>query len=733
MGTGTPGSPVFFMEYAGARPRRRRLVPVKEEHNIRVTFSPNLIGSRDINLLPSDFNHYIVSLKRHLFLARYESIYQGDQYDIPEIDRDILQAIPDDSLKEYIPLAGDRFVLREFCKKGPKTKKNTLIKKLRKRLNIQKVDSDSDEEPVKKSHLIGNANAWKKTKKVSIGWLNYDVSASQFRQLKMHGGSTRKFDFHKDDGTEAVLVKGKSVFFPGGVSKIGHINDFEIELRDFSHELIKSEDTIEEWYDKTGVSMLRFYISTKPIDKELPSTPKNKELSTTHKNKELSTTPKNTKASIKPSALDTDQSDNSLPDPELDFFFGSIDNIPPLPPIEIFESDHELYDPEIAFRTDNVPRENNNDVTLRYVPNTSTPLADRDISSHLTFQNVGPDLENEDIPTSASLKIHRGSLSMMEMICYFKDPSLINNPVSIIRVLPNGEKEIAEDTGGVLRDVLSEFWGYFLENCTLGKTFKIPSLRHDFGYMEWKSVARIMMYGYKFSGYWPIQLAKTFMEQCIAPGDEIETKELMSDFYQFVSVPDREVFKKAVDDFSSVDIDELLDALETHECKARPTDNNIKLILKEIAHKEIIQAPKYIIDCWKTVFEETNAKFIDLKKLSELYEKLQPTNRKVVQILKFPDFMDAPCSEVSNYLKRFVKNLEADTLKRFLRFCTGSDLLTAECITIEFNSLTGLERRPTAHTCGCVLKLPKVFEDFMSFRSEFDQILEHNFWVMDII
>ena len=87
MGTGTPGSPVFFMEYAGARPRRRRLVPVKEEHNIRVTFSPNLIGSRDINLLPSDFNHYIVSLKRHLFLARYESIYQGDQYDIPEVTR----------------------------------------------------------------------------------------------------------------------------------------------------------------------------------------------------------------------------------------------------------------------------------------------------------------------------------------------------------------------------------------------------------------------------------------------------------------------------------------------------------------------------------------------------------------------------------------------------------------------------------------------------------------------
>ncbi|CAC5363096.1 unnamed protein product [Mytilus coruscus] len=612
------------MDYAGAIPRRR-LVPDMDEHK-RVTFSPKPDRVERYNSTPKRLQSPHSPIKKAP-IPRYESIYLGDQYDIPEetrawaafmtvrdknkgssqtrlsspprplprsfkpaddkvtqsgklpnktlvklvckaypsidsdskqkmsfqyfidalsdseIDRDILQAIPDDSLKDYIPLAGDRFVLREFCKKGAKTKKTTLIKKLRKRLNIQKVDSDSDDEPVKKSHLIGNSNAWKQTKKVSIGWLNYDVSASQFRQVKeKHGGSTRKFDFHKDEGKDEVLVKGKAVFFPGGVSKIGNMNEFELELRDFSHQLIKSNDTIEELYDKTGVSMLRFY---------------------------LSTTPKNKEATTKPSGLDTsDQSDNSLPDPKLshDFSFASIDNIPPLPPIEIFESDHERSDPEIAFRTDNVPRENNNDVTLRYVPNT----------------NPG----NDNIPTtSATLKIHRGTLSMMEMICYFKDPTLMNSPVSIIRVLPNGEQENAEDTGG--------------------KTFKIPSLRHDFGYMEWKSVARIMMYGYKFSGYWPIQLAKTFMEQCIAPGDEIETKELMSDFYHFVSVPDREVFKKAVDDFSSVDIDELLDALETHECKARPTDINIKLILKEIAHKEIIQAPKYIIDCLKIAFEET--------------------------------------------------------------------------------------------------------------------------------
>ncbi len=33
--------------------------------------------------------------------------------------------------------------------------------------------------------------------------------------------------------------------------------------------------------------------------------------------------------------------------------------------------------------------------------------------------------------------------------------------------------------GGVLRDVLSEFWNDFYEQCTLGNSFKVPYLRHD--------------------------------------------------------------------------------------------------------------------------------------------------------------------------------------------------------------------------------------------------------------
>lgn len=51
--------------------------------------------------------------------------------------------------------------------------------------------------------------------------------------------------------------------------------------------------------------------------------------------------------------------------------------------------------------------------------------------------------------------------------------------------------EVAEDAGGVIRDVLTEFRTSFYTECTLGNARKIPCLRHDFGEEQWKAVAKI--------------------------------------------------------------------------------------------------------------------------------------------------------------------------------------------------------------------------------------------------
>ena len=60
-----------------------------------------------------------------------------------------------------------------------------------------------------------------------------------------------------------------------------------------------------------------------------------------------------------------------------------------------------------------------------------------------------------------------------------------------------------------------------------------------------------------------------------------------------------DILRQAMEDLKSVDDEELLDALNEHEYKILPTAEKLHQIIWEIAHKEIIQSPMYIIDCFK--------------------------------------------------------------------------------------------------------------------------------------
>lgn len=136
--------------------------------------------------------------------------------------------------------------------------------------------------------------------------------------------------------------------------------------------------------------------------------------------------------------------------------------------------------------------------------------ADSDVSFNITRQNANDPLNLtqsldslQPLPPADSsevnviMQINRGPMAFRQLTGYFKDPSIMYKVLTITRVLPNGEREIAEDSGGVLRDLLTEYWTSFYELCTLGRDAKVPSLRHDFGAVEWEAVARILVYGYR--------------------------------------------------------------------------------------------------------------------------------------------------------------------------------------------------------------------------------------------
>ncbi|CAI5655050.1 unnamed protein product [Oreochromis niloticus] len=324
------------------------------------------------------------------------------------------------------------------------------------------------------------------------------------------------------------------------------------------------------------------------------------------------------------------------------------------------------------------------------------------------------------------LTVRRGHC-LTDLISAFKDSNIISSEVNIKMLLPNGELEQGEGSG-VLRDCLTEFWMDFYDSCTLGVEVKVPFIRHDFQCEEWQAIARVFVVGWKQAGYFPVKLAIPFLEEILYGST---TSSLKDSFLLYVSQEERSVLLKALDDFSSVDTDELLEVLDAHECKQVPTKDTLLPVLAQIGHKVIIQAPMFVIKCWRPVVGSV-AGLLPPEGLHHFIAEKKPTVKTVKELLIFPEEMTAAQSTVSRYLKRYIGEIDFNYLQLFLRFCTGSNLLD-KAILIEFIETTDFLRRPQSHTCGCVLKLPLGYHSYPDFRSEFNSILASSMWVMDVV
>ncbi|KAK6196359.1 hypothetical protein SNE40_001597 [Patella caerulea] len=310
----------------------------------------------------------------------------------------------------------------------------------------------------------------------------------------------------------------------------------------------------------------------------------------------------------------------------------------------------------------------------------------------------------------------------------FSDRSILDERLSIIWKLENGVKE--EGVGdGVYKDCLTQFWEEFYSQCTVGSDFKVPFLRHDFGAEELGAVARVYLAGWREFNYIPIAIAPVFMEEVIYGRS---FSDLMGSFLAFVDPLERDILKKALADFDSVQPEELIDVLDQYSCRKITNKENLITIISELAHKEIIQTPMFVIDCWRSVL--TPMAFHKHEELLASYKRLLPDTKKLLNVLRFPEDIRNTEEPVAGYLKRYVKGLDSNMLSRFLRFCTGSDLMLTDNITVQFTSHTGtgLGKRPIGHTCGAVLEVPKEYDNFPQFRHEFNNILNSNVWTMDL-
>ncbi|XP_031338479.1 uncharacterized protein LOC116167292 [Photinus pyralis] len=548
------------------------------------------------------------------------------------------------------------------------------------------------------SHVLEPKKHRKTTRAIELGFMAFNDTTKQLTQVRLNkGGGTRKVDVDRTSKNTDILEFAKKLFFPNNISKtFGPIENFTISLLDFCKSPVDTDLTVEEMYNETKVNKLRFYLSVvkcKEGGNDLP--------------------------------LVDDSSENEMVFDLCDDFENDIvSNQPPQPST-------------VAYREDDINQPSTSNIS-GYLA--SFIEEDLDLPLHNSpdnFLNTFSATDNifevtqtstaivENILSSEKLVLHRGQI-FQELIEATKNYDLHFNSLQIEVILPNGRPELAEDVGGVFRDVLSEFWTTFYENCTEGTDYKVPIIRHDFGIKEWEAVAKILVGGYRKEKYFPIRIAPVFFKQCFK---EIVNKvELVDNFLNYVSESDKNVLSNALNDFQSVDLDDLYSVCTLFKAKWVPSKENIRSLIEQIAEQEILQRSAFIVQC----FTQELFSIARSVNLDELYKSLSPSVKNVISCFE----KKVNSSDVENqmfaFLLKYIKESDEKTRCALLRFCTGSNLANQK-INVDFIESDGFARVPIAHTCNKLLQLPKSYKSFVEFRSEFNALLISGVWVMDII
>ena len=166
-----------------------------------------------------------------------------------------------------------------------------------------------------------------------------------------------------------------------------------------------------------------------------------------------------------------------------------------------------------------------------------------------------------------------------------------------------------------------------------------------------------------------------------------------------------------------------------------PQPHNLKQQLIQLAKFHFKTKPMVAISLIYSGIPAEEHSFWKGKSVSDLlslYNALTASPSKVLELLVEPEVTNPAQIRVYHYLEQYIGNMNADEVHIFWRFVTGSSVLTSS-ITIVFNNLSGLARRPIAHTCSCMLELSSSYTTYGEFTREFQSILHDNeySWFMD--
>ncbi|XP_061610704.1 uncharacterized protein LOC133468616 isoform X2 [Phyllopteryx taeniolatus] len=651
------------------------------------------------------------------------------------IDSSIIGEIDDAALASYIPAYGDRIATRRFSvekqrRGGDDTKRLSLFQKLSKKMGTMgnKVCDHGfegeRENTVKPTnvYLKNNKRAWKTTRKIELGWIHNN---KQVR--KRSGGGTRVLDINKNATKTEILSQAKQLFFPNEKSTMGKWEEFSHDIVNFQEAQVDEDVSVRECYDTHKLALLRFYLFTKtlaggddqeegadiPTDEQHEnSTECGQKKQTMEKVEQLTWKRHSSEISQIHTTEDDELSTAAVQIIDLtslcntsEVSFGPLTGGPFLGDLD----DTLLHDPNLAIEDEQL-----NILTYTSTPNDAETAFGRPPSPSFELLHV-------------TVKLHRVTL-LDELITQFKDEAVMTNSVKYSFI-----DEMGADADGVSRDVYAAFWTEFLDCAAEGADVRVPSLSPKWQEEEWKSVGRILAKGLNDHGYFPFRLAQAFTAAIIFGEHSVSSDLLFDSLMLYLSQSERHLLSTALQEaVIGDDEEEFLDLMDRMGVRTVPTQDNLRAVLIQVAHKQIIQHPKYALDNIAEVAGPTLRKFFpNVEDMKKLYEDIKPTTQKVIKMITaFP--ATSAENQSLRFLHQYIRGLDEISLRKLMRFLTGSDVICVKEIQITFTSLEGLARRPIAHTCGPTVELPSTYSSYPELRAEMEAILSSNTHAMDI-
>ncbi|KAH3801397.1 uncharacterized protein LOC127838578 [Dreissena polymorpha] len=104
--------------------------------------------------------------------------------------------------------------------------------------------------------------------------MNFNEKSKDFKQVRQTGGGgVRHLIINKTLVVQTLLEHAKETCFPFGNSKLGSVEEFDIEIRNFQGTTIDKEMNINDLYIASKLKILRVYMYTKKKTEKGPGSP----------------------------------------------------------------------------------------------------------------------------------------------------------------------------------------------------------------------------------------------------------------------------------------------------------------------------------------------------------------------------------------------------------------------------------------------------------------------------